>query len=208
MVKLPDDRAAAITQYLADTLSAEARTRAGARARQRAGDLQGMDRADARPALARSAADRRRHDLVERPVHQPRRPPQSEDRRDEGIPSRNRRPSRTASSTTRTATSGTRATATARSASSSPRPGRSPIYKMPDPAARDPHTAIFGKDGNDVLHAAAEQHARPPRSVDRRDQAGHADDAARAAVRHQAGFAGHDLGVVQRLGQARAAWIR
>ena len=112
-------------------LPAEAGPRAGARARRRVGDVQGMDRSDARPALARSAADQGRHDLVERAVHQPRRAAQSEHRRDARVQTRREPRVRTASSTMRRATSGTWATATGRSASSFRRPGRSPRSRCP-----------------------------------------------------------------------------
>ena len=66
---------------LSGTGSAEGGHRRRARQRQ----IQGLGDADAGLAPARSAGDARRHDLVVRPVRQPARPAQSEDRRDEGV---------------------------------------------------------------------------------------------------------------------------
>ena len=179
MVKLPAERETAVTQYLADPLPAQARPRAGARRRRRVGHLPGMAGADARPAVARSAPAARRHDLVERPVHQPDRPPQSDHRRDEGIQARPRRPSRTASSTTPHGNIWYLGNGNGTIGKFVPATGEITVFKMPDPAARDPHTGDLRQGRHAVLHAAAEQHARPAGALDRRDQARHADDAAR-----------------------------
>ena len=48
----------------------------------------------------------------------------------------------------RRAAPGTPATRTARSASSTRRPGKITVYKMPDPAAKDPHTADVRQEGH------------------------------------------------------------
>ena len=53
-----------------------------------------------------------------------------------------------------------------------------------------------------LLHAAAEQHGRPPDPRDRRDQAGDDADAARAAVRHRRQLTRRRVGLLQRLQQA------
>ena len=67
--------------------------------------------------------------------------------------------------------------------------------------------AIFDKNGHAVLHAAAEQHDRTPDAVDRRDQAGHAADAARAALRHQAELARARSGSRTTAPASSRAWI-
>ena len=84
-------------------------------------------------------------------------------------------------------------------------PGDRRDHRLTDAGSRRPRSAHrdLRQERHDVLHAAAEQHARPPGAVDRRDQARDADDAARAALRPQAGLEGHDLGGLQRHRQAR-----
>ena len=52
-----------------------------------------------------------------------------------------------------------------------PKTGDVTEYKMPDPAARDPHTPLFDREGHALVHACRAQHGGPPRSEDGRDQA-------------------------------------
>ena len=61
------------------------------------------------------------------------------------------------------------------------------VYPMPDPAARDPRPAHRSvRRGRDpVVHVAAEQHGRSPRSSDRRGSPCDSADRAGAPLRHQ-----------------------
>ena len=80
-------------------------------------------------------------------------------------------------------------------------------HRLPDARSRRPRSAHrhLRQERHAVLHAAAEQHARPPGAVHRRDQAGDAGDAARPALRTQAGLQGRRLGGLQRRRQDRPA---
>ena len=49
-----------------------------------------------------------------------------------------------------------------------PQTGEITVYEMPDPAATDPHTAVFDDDRHPLVHAPAEQHGGPPRPGERR----------------------------------------
>ena len=88
MVALPAGREAEITQYLATHFP----PKPGRAPELVAGDVSVTFREwkvpTLGPAVARSAPAARRHDLVERPVHQPDRPAQSDHRRDEGVQAR------------------------------------------------------------------------------------------------------------------------
>ena len=121
--------ASTITSYLAAHFPPKNDRAPKLDGRRRDDHLQGVDAADARPAAARSAADGGRHDLVGRHVRKLDRPPESRDRRDEGVQARPDGAPAQHHRRSRAATSGTRATATAPSASSSPRPARSPCTR-------------------------------------------------------------------------------
>ena len=68
MVVLPADQMAAATQYLATHFPEKPGRASDAHPWTRRGDLQRMDGADARTAVTRSAADGRRHHLVDRAI--------------------------------------------------------------------------------------------------------------------------------------------
>ena len=187
-------------------LSAEAWPRAGARARRRVSDVQGVDRSHPRSALARSAADEGRHDLVERAVHQPRRTAQSQHRRDARV----RAPARLASAQHRGRCGGQHLVHGERQRDDrQARAGDRTDHRVQDARSGGARSAYgdLRQERDAVLHAAAEQHDRTAGSFDRRDQADHADDAALAALRPEAGLEGHGVGGRTTARTRSAAWI-
>ena len=161
-----------------------------------------MDRPDARPAVARSAAAAGRHHLVERAVHQPRRQPRSAHQRNAGVQARDRRPpaQHRGRCGGKHLVHGERQRDDREAGAEDRRDHR--LQDAGSGRARSAHGHLR-QERHAVLHAPAEQHDRTAGAVDRRHQADHPADAARAPLRHQAELAGHAVGVVQRVEQAR-----
>ena len=127
MVVLPDDQKAQVADYLAKNFPEQPRPPAVVIPGPVNDFDQGVDRADARLAAARSGTGPGRHHLVDRHVRQRAGAIRSQDGRVQGISARRRRrPGRTVWSSTRTATCGSPPTRRATSASSIRRPATSP----------------------------------------------------------------------------------
>ena len=146
MVALPQPDRDVVLVYLADAFSREEPAEVDHRSWQSAGVVQGMGRAVAGIAAARSAGDRRRRHLVDRAVGERARARGPEDRRPEEFPLKTLAPARTGLPLTRTATSGT-GNSKGLVGKLNPKTGEVTEYPMPDPAARDPHTPLFDKNG-------------------------------------------------------------
>ena len=159
--------------------------------------VQGMDGADARPALARSGRGGGRLDLVGRAVGQPDRPDRSHDRRDDRVPA---------------AGGGDAAHRDARCRRQRLVHGQQERDdRHARPGHREDHRVQNARSGGEgpahrglrcrrhpLVHAAAEQHDRPAGSRERRDPARDHADAGCQTLRHQDRRQGHPMGRLQR----------
>ena len=131
------------------------------------------------------ARHQRRRDMVDRTTVQQARPSRSEDRHDPGIHPQDAA-HRTAWPSARTRSGNIWFTGNhaALIGKLDPKTGVVTEYKMPDPKVKDPHSLLVRTRRHPVVHRAAIQRGRSPRSQDRRDQARHYADAALAALWH------------------------